>query len=50
MNQKQLGEALDISATDMAVTPDCRVECGSIEETAVYGDRTHRPAVTRALR
>ena len=39
VNQKQLGEALDISAPNMAVTLDRMVECGWVERVRSTKDR-----------
>ena len=39
VNQKQLGQALDISAPNMAVTLDRMVECGWVERVRSVKDR-----------
>src|SRR5258706_10888853 len=39
VNQKQLGQALDISAPNMAVTPDRMVDCGWVERVRGTKDR-----------
>ena len=39
VNQKQLGQALDISAPNMAVTLDRMVECGWVERVRSTADR-----------